>query len=40
MTWARLRRDVDDIVDLADARRLGVGGFTAELLGNDEGAGR
>lgn len=40
LAWARLRRDVDDVVDLADAVRLGVGTYTTELIGDDEGAGR
>lgn len=37
--WARLHRDVDDVVDLADAMRLGVGAFTSALIGHDEGVG-
>lgn len=36
--WARVRRDVDDIVDLDDAVRLGVGQHTAAVLENDGGA--
>lgn len=31
--WPSLRRDVDDAVDLADARRLGVGRATSAVLG-------
>jgi len=30
--WPSLRRDVDTVVDLADARRLGVGEATANVL--------
>jgi 2-phospho-L-lactate guanylyltransferase len=37
--WARLRRDVDDVVDLVDAMRLGVGAFTANLGVHVKGSG-
>jgi len=33
LAWARLHRDVDDVVDLVDALRLGAGAFTSELIG-------
>jgi 2-phospho-L-lactate guanylyltransferase len=39
LAWARLHRDVDDVVDLVDALRLGAGAFTSELIGQDRGAG-
>lgn len=31
-TWARLRRDVDDKIDLADASRLGLGQLTSSVV--------
>lgn len=39
LAWARVHRDVDDVVDLIDAVRLGVGKFTSELVGHDGGTG-
>gem|GEM_PF-3549231 len=39
LAWSRLHRDVDDVVDLVDAVRLGVGAFTSEVVGYDGGAG-
>lgn len=35
--WPTLRRDVDTVVDLLDARRLGVGQGTAKVLADHEG---